>query len=54
MRVQPEGPQLISDLVRKTVGIDCSVLMGANIAEVSVSLTVLVSLAACLLGRYCI
>ena len=33
MRVRPGGPQLISDLVRKELGLDCSVLMGANIAE---------------------
>lgn len=33
MRVRPEGPQLISEMVRRTLGIDCSVLMGANIAE---------------------
>jgi glycerol-3-phosphate dehydrogenase len=32
MRVRPEGPQLISELVRKELGVDCSVLMGANIA----------------------
>ncbi|GAB4821168.1 hypothetical protein N2152v2_008214 [Parachlorella kessleri] len=32
MRVRPEGPQLISELVRKELGLDCSVLMGANIA----------------------
>lgn len=32
MRVRPEGPQLISELVRKELQIDCSVLMGANIA----------------------
>ena len=33
MRVRPDGPQLISELVRKSVGADCSVLMGANIAQ---------------------
>ena len=32
MRVRPEGPQLISEMVRKNLGADCSVLMGANIA----------------------
>ncbi|GLC44857.1 hypothetical protein PLESTM_001654900, partial [Pleodorina starrii] len=32
MRVRPEGPQLISQMVRRYLGIDCSVLMGANIA----------------------
>ena len=32
LRVRPEGPQLISELVRKELGVDCSVLMGANIA----------------------
>ncbi len=34
LRVTPEGPQLISQMVRRNLGIDCSVLMGANIAEV--------------------
>ena len=33
MRVRPDGPQLISELIRKSVGADCSVLMGANIAQ---------------------
>ena len=33
MRVRPDGPQLISELVRRSVGADCSVLMGANIAQ---------------------
>jgi glycerol-3-phosphate dehydrogenase (NAD+) len=33
MRVRPEGPQVISELVRKELNIDCSVLMGANIAS---------------------
>eukprot|EP00884_Botryococcus_braunii_P018008 jgi/Botrbrau1/4891/Bobra.118_1s0005.1 len=33
MRVRPDGPQLISQMVRKYLGIDCSVLMGANIAK---------------------
>ncbi len=37
MRVTPEGPQLISQMVRRNLGIDCSVLMGANIATVSVA-----------------
>jgi glycerol-3-phosphate dehydrogenase (NAD+) len=32
MRIRPQGPQLISEMVRKKLGIDCSVLMGANIA----------------------
>ncbi len=36
LRVTPEGPQLISQMVRRNLGIDCSVLMGANIAGVSV------------------
>jgi hypothetical protein len=36
MRVRPDGPQLISQMVRKYLGIDCSVLMGANIAKVRV------------------
>lgn len=26
MRVRPEGPQLISELVRKELGIDCRLL----------------------------
>ncbi len=30
----PEGPQLISQMVRRNLGIDCCVLMGANIATV--------------------
>ncbi|KAK9830276.1 hypothetical protein WJX72_010765 [[Myrmecia] bisecta] len=33
MRVRPEGPQLISEMVRNYLRIDCSVLMGANIAQ---------------------
>ncbi|BDA43327.1 probable glycerol-3-phosphate dehydrogenase [NAD(+)], cytoplasmic at C-terminar half [Coccomyxa sp. Obi] len=33
MRVRAEGPQLISEMVRKNLNIDCSVLMGANIAK---------------------
>ncbi|PNH08421.1 Glycerol-3-phosphate dehydrogenase [NAD(+)], partial [Tetrabaena socialis] len=32
MRVRPEGPQLISQMVRRNLGINCAVLMGANIA----------------------
>lgn len=32
MRVRPDGPQLISEMIRKELGLDCSVLMGANIA----------------------
>ena len=32
MRVRSDGPQLISALIRKELGLDCSVLMGANIA----------------------
>lgn len=32
MRVRAEGPQLISQMVSRILGIDCSVLMGANIA----------------------
>ena len=35
MRVRPEGPQLISEMLRKHLGVDCSVLMGANIAQVA-------------------
>ena len=33
MRVRPDGPQLISSLVRERLGLDCSVLMGPNLAE---------------------
>lgn len=33
MRVRADGPQLISEMVRKSLGCDCSVLMGANIAK---------------------
>ena len=32
MRVRSDGPQLISQMVSKYLNIDCSVLMGANIA----------------------
>eukprot|EP00879_Flechtneria_rotunda_P018060 GHRR01018929.1.p1 GENE.GHRR01018929.1~~GHRR01018929.1.p1 ORF type:complete len:615 (+),score=140.48 GHRR01018929.1:3-1847(+) len=32
MRVRPDGPQLISQAINKYLNIDCSVLMGANIA----------------------
>ena len=33
MRIRPEGPQLISEMLRRKLGVaDCSVLMGANIA----------------------
>jgi glycerol-3-phosphate dehydrogenase (NAD+) len=32
MRVRSNGPQLISQLITKYLAIDCSVLMGANIA----------------------
>uniref|UniRef100_C5H3W0 Glycerol-3-phosphate dehydrogenase [NAD(+)] n=1 Tax=Dunaliella viridis TaxID=140095 RepID=C5H3W0_9CHLO len=32
MRVRAEGPQLISQMISRILGIDCSVLMGANIA----------------------
>lgn len=35
MRVRADGPQLISAMVRKSLGLDCSVLMGPNIATVS-------------------
>jgi glycerol-3-phosphate dehydrogenase (NAD+) len=33
MRIRAEGPQLVSAMVRSKLGIDCSVLMGPNIAE---------------------
>lgn len=32
--MREDGPQLISDMIRKTLNIDCCVLMGANIAKV--------------------
>uniref|UniRef100_C5H3W1 Glycerol-3-phosphate dehydrogenase [NAD(+)] n=1 Tax=Dunaliella viridis TaxID=140095 RepID=C5H3W1_9CHLO len=32
MRVRAEGPQMISQMITRVLGIDCSVLMGANIA----------------------
>lgn len=34
MRVSPEGPNLISTHITDSLNLDCSVLMGANIAEV--------------------
>jgi hypothetical protein len=33
MRVRPDGPQLISQMVTSYLNVDCSVLMGANIAR---------------------
>lgn len=33
MRVRNDGPQLISQMVTRYLGIDCSVLMGANLAD---------------------
>ncbi len=33
MRVRVDGPQLISTMIKRTLGIDVCVLMGANIAE---------------------
>lgn len=33
MDITPDGPQLLSTMVREHLGIDCSVLMGANIAK---------------------
>ena len=33
MRVRPEGPQLISAMIERVLGIETAVLMGANIAE---------------------
>jgi hypothetical protein len=35
MRVRRDGPQLISTMISKTLGVDCSVLMGANVRAVS-------------------
>lgn len=34
MRVRAEGPQLISEMVRKNLNMDTCVLMGANLAKV--------------------
>ncbi|KAA8492338.1 Glycerol-3-phosphate dehydrogenase NAD(+) [Porphyridium purpureum] len=33
MRVRTDGPQLISTMIQRTLMVDCSVLMGANIAN---------------------
>jgi glycerol-3-phosphate dehydrogenase (NAD+) len=33
MRQAPRGPQLISQLISTSLNVDCSVLMGANVAE---------------------
>eukprot|EP00955_Chlamydomonas_euryale_P028920 305001-Chlamydomonas_euryale.AAC.1 len=33
MRVRPEGPQMISEMISRYLNIDCSVLMGANVAS---------------------
>ncbi len=33
MRVKSDGPQLISAMIQRYLGVDCSVLMGANIAK---------------------
>ena len=33
MRVRPEGPQLISAMIERVLGVETAVLMGANIAE---------------------
>lgn len=33
MEVKPEGPRMISTLISEQLGINCSVLMGANIAS---------------------
>jgi glycerol-3-phosphate dehydrogenase (NAD+) len=32
MRVRPDGPQLVSQMITSYLGVSCSVLMGANIA----------------------
>ncbi len=34
MHIAADGPQLVSAMIRGSLGLDCSVLMGANIAEV--------------------
>ena len=34
MQISPNGPHLISSFIEDSLGMDCSVLMGANIAEV--------------------
>lgn len=39
MRVRPEGPQLISALIRKELGLDCSVLMVGRISEDGAKIT---------------
>lgn len=33
MRVRPEGPQLVSAMIERALGVETAVLMGANIAE---------------------
>lgn len=33
MRVRSDGPQLISQMINRSLGIDCCVLMGANLAD---------------------
>ena len=38
MHIATEGPQLISAMIKSYLGLDCSVLMGANIAEVCICL----------------
>ena len=32
-KVKPDGPVMLSNLITEHLGIDCSVLMGANIAN---------------------
>lgn len=33
MRVRADGPQLISELIRKTLRIECGVLMGMHVVD---------------------
>lgn len=33
MKVKPDGPVMMSKLIHENLGLDCSVLMGANIAN---------------------
>lgn len=43
LKVKPDGPVILSNLITAHLGIDCSVLMGANIAnEVCLNSTLLI------------
>ena len=39
MHIATAGPQLVSIMIKESLGLNCSVLMGANIAEVCTSLS---------------